>query len=210
MEIVAYAVSAFLLVTWIWVAVQLVFAMMRCKTRQRHLARVAIAVAGVGIFSFLAPSCGSLIPSTIEWPVGLAGTVQFASNGDRVVAHSDSGRVQIYDAHWRFKRAIPVDVREGAMHMRLVTNDAIEVYSYRAKRRTVYALDGTQLASDGGPANPSYGPNHITFGPWVPTWPWLFSLSSPFVGWCLILLAMGIGIASGTVKINPPRLQKRS
>lgn len=202
MEYVAYLASTALLVLWLWIILQVVRGVIQPKTLRERLGKVAIALFGLGFASFFSFGAASLLPSSLEWPVGLSGDLHATSSGFRIVGHDPAQRIQIYDANWRFLRAIPIDAHGGMMEITVLPNDQIEVTTARGRRRMVFALDGALISNDAAPSRASRSSRTLSFGPWVPTWPWLWTISNPFCGWILLPFAIVCGIVSGKVKFN--------
>lgn len=202
MAIVAYLVSAVLLAAWLWIILQCLRAALKPRTWRARLAKAGGAMLVLGFLSFLAYAGSRLVPQSIEWPIGLAGDVLTTPSGVRVVAHNASNRVQIYEPDGSFRRALLVDAKGGVMAVSIVEGTHIEVITARGDRRFVFDLDGRQLSNDPAPPGAFSGPSGLSLGPWVPTWPWLWTLTTPAAGMPSAVLGVALLAITGRVKFN--------
>lgn len=185
-----------------------------CSLRDRGAKRTFGVIGGLlalyGILGFMGTGAGlaAWLPSSVEWPVGWAGRTVTTPAGMHVVAHSSSGRVQVYDAQWRFRRGWHVD-NGGGVFTRLAVfpDDTFEIWTARNPARYVFDLDGRRVHR---PDTPSAVPVAsattqlgMTLGPWVPTWYVLLPLSHPFIAWALILAGLLLLVATDKLPIRP-------
>lgn len=75
------------------------------------LARVLLILGAVGFFGNGLSAAGGLnwLPPSFEWPAGYTRGVVTTPAGMHVVPLQPSGRVQIYDAGWKFLRGWHID-----------------------------------------------------------------------------------------------------
>ncbi len=180
-------------------AVVCVAAALRTRRKQRGRVRAWTAAGGTflaaGIVGFLGTAlagAGGLgwLPSSFEWPVGLAAGVVVTGDGF-LVPHQPSGRLQVYDADWDFVRGWWVDAGGGSYKITAVDDGEIEVVTARGNRRYRFDLEGrlrwTEVYVHGGAydAFPELGELHL-----VPTAPWLWAFSHPFFS----LATAGLGM----------------
>lgn len=176
-----------------------VAAALRTRQKQRGRVRAWTAAGGTflaaGIVGFLGTAlagAGGLgwLPSSCEWPVGLATGV--VATGDHfLVPHQPAGRLQVYDADWGFVRGWWVDAAGGGYKITAVDDGEIEVVTARGNRRYRFDLEGrlrwTEVYVPGGAydAFPELGELRL-----VPTAPWLWAFSHPFLSLATAALGM--------------------
>jgi hypothetical protein len=153
-----------------------------------------LCVVGGAAFFGLALSCyGGLdgLGESFEWPMGTPQGVLTMPGGVRVVPHPPSGRVQIYDDHWRFLRGWRVDAG-GDFKLLPSGVDRFDVISARGSWRHTYLLGGRMVA------RVDYSPlSYLSFPRvgeriQVPTAPWFLVFSSPFVSWAMSVIGMAM------------------
>jgi hypothetical protein len=160
----------------------------RWKRLLLYIGPFFLGVGAIGFFGSALSSIGGLnwLPKSFEWPVGNAKGVVTTADRFFVVPHVPSGRVQIYDANWKFLRGWHVDARGGSFRLHISNGNQINVMISRGQRHYVFDLDGTlvrnepysQAAYDSFPkASSSYA---------VPTAPWLWIFTSPACSWLAI------------------------
>jgi hypothetical protein len=101
-----------------------------------------------GALAHISPFYEPFIPAMIEWPVGCSGDIVQLPDGGKVVLHTRSRRIQIYDRQWHFVRGwrIADDNPGKFFEMRLNAENSIEVQvTYPYHLLVVYALDGRLL-----------------------------------------------------------------
>ena len=74
-----------------------------------------IAVGAMGFLGSMLSAVGGLnwLPDSFEWPAGYVDGVVYTNNGIYIVPLTPSGRVQLYDAEWKFIRGWHVDAGGG-------------------------------------------------------------------------------------------------
>ena len=168
------------------------FAITLVQTRTKPLRKALLTgvacvlaiVGAVGFFGAAISATGGLnwLPPTFEWPMGRASGVVTLENGMHAVPHAPTGRLQVYDAEWRYVRGWRVDASGGVFRLRPAAESRIEVFTARGQRRLVYTTDGELVTSE---AYDSYPPE-IGKTVFVPTRPWLWVFTSPFYSWLSI------------------------
>jgi hypothetical protein len=139
---------------------------------------VLVGVVGV-LASFLSAMGPLRLPNDYEWPVGYVRGVVTTPDGNHVVPHWPSGRVQIYDSQWRFLRGWNVDSWGGYFWVRCSPSGEIEVYPMRGNSRYSFTQEGRLLASERVDGNwPRLPKGQSVFVP-TPFLLWIFS--SPII-----------------------------
>lgn len=165
-----------------------------------------LVVGGLGFFGCALSAVGGLnwLPHSFEWPAGYCKGVVSTPGGLRVVPHTASGRVQVYDSDWRFVRGWHVYAGGGVFKIVEASDVRIEVVTARGDWHYVFGIDGEQLSKQ------EYTPKQYSSFPdkgapaVVPTAPWLWVFSSPFISWGVMMLGIG-----GLVLLNRSRLKRR-
>ncbi|MDZ4858148.1 MAG: hypothetical protein SGI88_04135 [Candidatus Hydrogenedentes bacterium] len=153
---------------------------------RRWVTAIGCVFVIVGALCFFAPliSClGGLdwLPSTFEWPIGLAKGVIATESGLRVVPHAPSNRVQVYEADWRYLRGWRVDAAGGAIALRPAEDGNFDVFTARGSRHYVYTVDGALLST----GESAKYPGDLGLSVFVPTPWWAVPLTHPFGGWAI-------------------------
>jgi len=168
------------------------------------LGGLLLAVGLAGFFGSALSAVGGLnwLRPSFEWPVGFASGVITTKDRTHIVPHTPSGRIQVYDADWRFLRGWHVDA--GGGKFKLIPSDpyTFEVITARGQHHYVFNLDG-RLDSSGTYSPRSYSefptPTEAYF---VPTALWLWPFSNPFISW-------GVGASGMVLLIIQSKLSKK-
>jgi hypothetical protein len=163
---------------------------------------VFVAIGATGFFgsAFLAVGGLRWWRLNFEWPMGFAKGIVKTPDGFFVVPHTPTGRVQVYDANWKFQRGWFVDASAGTFKLGLESSNKIEIITARRQMRYVYALDGTLLTQT------TYSPkNYGDFAPaseasFVPTRWWLWSFTGPFYSWSVAAIGGGLLFTAERIK----------
>lgn len=159
------------------------------------LASTLITIGALGFFGSALSAMGGLnwLPHSFEWPVGRATGVVSTKDGYWVVPHTPTGRIQIYDSHWKFLRGWNVDASAGTFKLYITDTNQIHVVTARGQRLYVYDIHGELLSKAGYPATgtgySAFPDEGATFVVPTPIWLWIFS--SPIYSWA----AAAAGIA---------------
>jgi hypothetical protein len=156
------------------------------------LGGILLAIGATGFFGSALSSVGGLnwLGQKFEWPVGYASGVITTKDSVHIVPHTPSGRIQLYDANWKFLKGWHVDAGGGTFKLFPGESNMVGVVTARGQWRCLYDLRGNLLSKDTyAPA--SYlsftGIEHAYF---VPTAPWLWVFSHPFYSWGTCALGM--------------------
>jgi len=165
---------------------------------------IFVAVGGVGFFGTMLSALGGLrwLPTTFEWPAGFVKGILVMPDGKRVVPHTPSGRIQIYDSDWRFLRGWFVDAHGGEFKIRLEGKDKIEVTTARRQMRYVYTLDGLLLSKDTYTPSSYYDFSTSSQSAAVPTRFWLWTFSGPFHSWFVVMLGTVLLLLTDRTKLR--------
>ena len=96
---------------------------------------VAVGASGFFGMAFLVVGGHRWLPSNFEWPIGFADGILTMTNGIYVVPHTPTGRIQIYDANWKFQRGWFVDASAGTFKLRIESSNRIEMITARGQMR---------------------------------------------------------------------------
>ncbi len=148
-------------------------------------------VGGVGFFGHGLSAAGGLnwLPD-FEWPVGYSGNIVTMPDGLRVVPLTAAGRVQMYDARWRYVRGWHVDAGGGTFKVYVPEPGRIHLITARLQRHYVFDETGRQVSVTAYPAaDYSAFPEQ---GEWsfVPTYWVLWVLCGPGFSWLAMMCGM--------------------
>lgn len=153
-----------------------------------YIGPVFLAVGAIGFFGSALSSIGGLnwLPQSFEWPVGNAKGVVTTTDHFFVVPHVPSGRVQIYDANWKFLRGWHVDARGGSFRLYMSNGNQINVITSRGRHHYMFDLDGTLVRNEpySQAAYDSFPKEGSSYA--VPTAPWFWVFTSPVCSWLAI------------------------
>jgi hypothetical protein len=162
------------------------------RPRSGVFAGSALIIMGtMGWFGSSLSAVGGLnwLPRTWEWPVGTANGVITMPDGTHVVPHVFSGRVQIYDAHWKFLRGWAIGSWGGDFRVTPSGADRFDVMKARSDWLDTYRLSGEHVARAKLERYywtfPRYGERLC-----VPTAPWLLVFSGHMTTWLMYVLGL--------------------
>jgi hypothetical protein len=123
-----------------------------------------VLVGCVGFFAIGGAAAGILkISNSFEWPVGLVTGVATTPNGNRVVPLGSLGRLQLYDAKWKFLRGWHIVALTGDFKVECPPTGTIKVYTAKGQHLYTFTEQGELVGStmyDGDfesvPASDSY------------------------------------------------------
>ena len=147
-----------------------------------------VMVGAGGFFAAALSATGILkLPLSYEWPAGYVRGVVTAEDGKYIVPLVPSGRVQLYDPQWHFIRGWQVDAEGGDFQLQSTPNNLIEVFTARGEHHFTFSEDGRLMSSEHLTGSFQARPNNAQ---WivVPTVPWLWIFSSPFLSWGVALV----------------------
>jgi hypothetical protein len=203
MNIIGIILMTFVVLLWVGIFGAVAIGSLREHGRRRMFGVAGGLLVVFGFLSFAAPFAAAWVPSDIEWPVGWAGTVITLPSGMHVVSHDPSERVQVYDANWHFLHGWYVDCAGGIfVSTKALPDGTIEVVTARTHMRYVFDVQGQTLVKEPAPPKVPAGSSHISFGEYVPTWPWLFPLTTPFLAFLTMILGMVTLAIGGHVRVN--------
>lgn len=220
MRIGAFIITGLMLILWGVPFGLLIYYSLKQRPRRNWRGAIAGLLVMWGVSAwFITPLSGygylTDILGHAEWPVGFARNVLTTQSGVHVVPHEPSGRIQIYDAQWRFIRGWNIDAGGGAFKIIPLPDDRIEAVTARGSHRFTYTIDGT-LISDSQYSGNLYGtiPDQ-GISVYVRTFPLLWPLAHPLAAFALIPLGLLVLAISGQIrhfrwpwrKTEQPRVQ---
>ena len=127
------------------------FASPRPSGRKRVCLFIGSGLAVVGALGFFGSafsSAGGLnwLPDSFEWPAGYVTGVATTPNGLFIVPLTPSGRIQVYDADWKFVRGWHLDAGGGTFKVRALAADRIEVFTARGQWHYVFDEQGRMIS----------------------------------------------------------------
>ena len=156
-------------------------------------------ISAVGVLNWL--------PPTFEWPAGHVDGALTMADGGKVVLIKGAERIQVYDANWRFVRGWPA---QSALKLRLLPDGKVEALT-KGLHGTVFDLRGNLIARrtyevrEMVKLQNSLAPCPRVF---IPTSPWLYILSSPFLSGTLLNAGL-LGWFVVAYKSNSPSTPRR-
>ena len=146
-----------------------------------------VLVGAIGFFGAGMSAVGFLkFPNSFEWPAGNVCGVKTTADGKHVVPLVPSGRVQIYDANWRFLRGWHVGAHGGDFKVDCPAPGRIDVYTGRGLHHYSYTESGELIAATTYPEG--LGPLQCSgCCEVVPTSPLGWVFTSPFLSWGAIV-----------------------
>ena len=142
-----------------------------------------------GFFATMLSGTGVLkLPTSREWPAGYVKGVITAEDGTHIVPLIPSGRIQTYDAQWRFIRGWNIDIGHG-FELQSSPNRVIEVFSESGIHLCSFTEEGYLIPLTTTLPEPFSEQSMV-----VPTSFWLWPFSSPFLSWGVMVIGFA-GIA---------------
>jgi len=198
---------------WIWLAVRGALQTKRLtgwRRGARLLGSLFIVVGGMGFFGSAFSALGGLnwLPNSFEWPVGYASGIIRTGNGLYVVPHTAAGRIQIYDSNWKFQRGWPVDAGGGTFKLVPSGEDQFDVITARMQLHYVFNTNGKWISKTEYPPA-SYDSFHDSGQSFVvPTAPWLWAFTNPFISLAAIMVGMILSSMADPSKRGGNKLKK--
>jgi len=207
MHLLSIILILLILSVWIFFGVRSLCSVKKETGRRRWLVGIGAIFAMIGALGFFGvalSATGGLnwLPESFEWPVGFANGVVSTEDHFFVVPHTPSGRVQVYDSHWKFVRGWHVDAGGGTFILRVLQGGRVEVLTARGEWRYVFELSGNLLSKEhhlsaAYSSFPKEGQSRF-----VPTAPWLWVFSNPIYSWLSAAAGIGLLIASGKISLK--------
>jgi hypothetical protein len=178
-----------------------------------YAAGVLMLVGAAGFFGSALSAVGALnfLPSSVEWPVGFASNILTMENGDILVPHISSGRIQVYDKDLRFVRGWHVDARGGVFKTRTGENGTIEAVTARGNQKIIFNERGAVVSTEEYTC--SYDAMFLESGKqlYIPTPFYLIAFSHPFIAWIFGIVGIVVlGIVKRTKRTATPEPFGRS
>lgn len=211
--VIGIFIHGLMIVVWLGVLGTMGVMALEERGQQRVFGVLGSLLVITAFLSLLTPRGSQWLPGTVEWPVGWSGQVVTTPSGMHAVAHQNSGRIQVYDAGWRFVRGWSAASGGGMItRFEALPNDTIGIATARGPKWAVFDLQGRPVAQACVPQTPP-PPNWSgqARSQWVPTWLWLLALTSAAIAFALVPLGMIFVFAGGSVPwqrsvpTRPPR-----
>jgi hypothetical protein len=158
------------------------------------LARALLILGAVGFFGNGLSAAGGLnwLPPSFEWPAGYSRGVLTTPAGVHVVPLQPSGRVQIYDAGWKFLRGWHIEGSGKPLDLTPAGGETFHVFTAGSHWDFVFDTQGRMISKEKYGA--TSGPNFRNDGEamFVPTRLWLWVFSSPFLSFFTMMAGMGL------------------
>lgn len=159
-----------------------------------------LALGGEGFFAQAFCTTGVIkLPSSFQWPAGYVSGAVATEDGKQVVPLTPVSRIQIYDSQWHFITGWYVNSGGGDFKVQSSPDGVIEVFTARGQRHYSFTQDGHLVLSE------SYSDNFMSLPRGeslvVPTSPFLWVFSSPFLSWGVGVIGL-VGLII-TKKIDP-------
>jgi hypothetical protein len=128
-------------------------------------------------------------PNSLELPPGNVRGVVTSSEGNHIVPLVPSGRIQVYDPHWKFLTGWQVEAHGGDFTVESPQSGVVEVYTGRGSHHYTFTEKGQLISStthdQASHRNGSRAPYTV-----VPTPLLLWPFSSPFLSWGLVFAGL--------------------
>jgi len=200
-----------MLAVWIIQAIRLVLSQkgFTWKTILNFIASACLIVGAVGFFgSALSATAGLSTKQSFEWPIGDASGALKLANGDIVVPHEPSGRVQIYDKSLNFLRGWSVDASGGSFQLYPADSSTFVIFTARGDMEYKYDLQGNLISSKKySGAYPKSSSE--TFNIAIPTPLYLKVFTHPFVAWFVAAFGMLLLFITGEARGQKPNKHKQ-
>lgn len=186
-----------LLVVWVVQALVLISSdkIFSWKSVLNFTTSLFLLVGASGFFGSALSAFGGLdgLPNTFEWPIGGADNVIVSANGDYIVPHTYSGRVQVYAENLVFKRGWTVNAAGGDFAITNATGDNFCLYTARSDLNLQYNLHGEAIPNvdcHEGFSRKLMRNNGQSLK--IPTPVYYIAFTNPFIAW--VFCAIGIGL----------------
>lgn len=197
---------------FLWRAFQTLRTLGPCSPAQRRAKYSLAAVFLYGIVGFFgqgaaAGGFAALLPDWFEWPAVWEEGAVTDARGRTFVPLRSVGRIQVYDANWRFQHGWAVRAAGGRFKLRLTPSGDVEVHTARGDRLFVFDTSGRLLRED---TSTEYGRIPERHTPrvtraWPPFWP----LGSPALAWLLLATGLvGLSILKQQIRRQAARHKK--
>lgn len=177
------------------------------KGSRRYLIAAGGMFMAVGVIGFFGSGVSALgglnwMRPSFEWPIGYTTQAVTTKHGLHIVPHTPSGRVQVYDAKWKFLRGWHVDASGGTFKLTSTNSNTVDLITARGNWQYVFDFEGKLLSkSNYDPSSyskfPDIGEFHV-----VPTAPWLWLFTNPFLSW-------GTAVSGMILLIIEKKMKKR-
>jgi len=141
---------------------------------------------------------------SFEWPAGYASGAITTSAGLHVVPLSPTGRVQIYDANWKFLRGWHIPRSGKPMHLTPTRGEQFHVLVAGSHMDYLFDIDGRLVSGKEYSSQDWQAAQHTGTAVAVPTHWWLLSFTDPSFSWITMMAGIVIQFLIEKIKnVNP-------
>ncbi len=191
---------------WIIQALRLAFSQKEFtwKSALNFIASACLIVGAVGFFgSALSATAGLGTSPSFEWPIGSTDKALEYPNGNIVVPHEPSGRVQIYDKSLQFIRGWSVKASGGSFKLFPAENSTFYMFTARGDMKYHYDLNGKLLSSEKYSGSyPADSTELVSIS--IPTPLYLQVFTHPFASWFVAAFGMFLLFITGEARGQKP------
>jgi hypothetical protein len=196
------------LLVWILQAIRLTFSREKSWWRfgLKLVASSCLLVGAFGFFGSALSSAGALnwLPESFEWPSSGSDNSLQLPDGEYVVPHTASGRVQVYGADLAFVTGWTINASGGVFA--LAPSEGANFYVFTARNNQKYEYDslGDLVSSTNyRGAYPAEHNSHQSIK--LDVSPFLWPFTDPFAAWLFAALGIGLAIISDKLKVRGQR-----
>lgn len=179
------------------------------KTILNFIASACLIVGAVGFFgSALSSTAGLGFKQSFEWPIGDANGALKLANGNIVVPHEPSGRVQVYDNSLNYLRGWSISAAGGSFQLYPADSSTFFIFTARGDMEYKYDLQGNLISSKKySGAYPKS--SQETFNVTIPASFYLKVFTHPSAAWFVAAFGMFLLFITGEARGQKPNKNKR-
>ena len=197
-----------MLLFWIVQAIRLAFSKEKSwwKFGLNLVASSCLIVGAFGFFGSALSSTGAMnwLPDSFEWPVRGSDNALQLPDGEYVVPHTASGRVQIYGADLTYIRGWTINASGGVFALAPSQEANFYIFTARNDKKYEYDVLGNLVSSTNyrGPY-PAEHNSHQSIK--LDVSPFLWPFTDPFAAWLFAALGIALAILSNKLKVRGQR-----
>ena len=182
-----------MLAVWVVQAIRFAFAERDSKRGLvlRFVASACLLAGALGFFGSALSSLGGLnfLPPSFEWPNYGSDAALKLPDGQFVVPHTATGRIQVYDLDLSFVRGWTIDADGGVFALAPSQDNRFFAYTARGNKRIEYDVSGNLLSSEyyRGPY-PRKNDSHLNIE--LKVSPILWPFTNPIAAWLLGIVGL--------------------
>lgn len=194
-----------LLMLLVWIVQAMRLALSKDKSWWRFglklVASSCLVIGAFGFFGSILSSVGALywLPSSFEWPSNGSDKALQLPEGEYVVPHTGSGRVQIYGENLTFIRGWTINASGGVFALAPSQGATFYVITARNDRKFEYDVLGNLVSSTKyRGAYPAEHDSHLNIK--LDISPLLWPFTTPFAAWLFAALGIALAVLSEKMK----------